>query len=76
MRVNSISDSFDHSGLLAAFQKSEKSSSKSFDPSLCLATKAKRRARLERQAMRQAKHDEMQARAESRARKQQDRWGF
>lgn len=60
MRVNSISDSFDHSGLLAAFPKSEKSSSKSFDPSLCLATKAKRRARLERQAMRQAKHDEMQ----------------
>jgi len=76
MRVNSISDSFDHSGLLAAFPKLERDSFKSFDPSLCLATKAKRRARLERQAMRQAKHDEMQARAEARSRKQQDRWGF
>ncbi|WP_157804724.1 hypothetical protein [Stenotrophomonas maltophilia] len=76
MRVNSISGSFDHFSLLAAFQKSERGSFKSFDPSLCLATKAKRRARLERQAIRQAKHDEMQARAEARARKQQDRWGF
>lgn len=76
MRVNSISESFDHSALLMNFKNSDRGSSKSFDPSLCLATKAKRRARLERQAMRQAKHDEMQARAEARARKQQDRWGF
>lgn len=76
MRVNSISDSFDHLGLLAAFPKLERDSLKSFDPSLCLATKAKRRARLERQEKRQAKHAEMQARAEARARKQQDRWGF
>lgn len=76
MRVNSTSDSFDHYALLADFKHSDRCFSKSFDPSLCLATRAKRRARLGRQAMRQAKQDEMQSRAEARDRKQQDRWGF